>query len=1353
MSSKDTDEGASVSPAPPGRPITAEHKNGFKIMKMAHSTMPSTLKDIYIMGSSSKLEDETLEDCFLRHTEMSMMKYKKIFDKFEREKMLSKDMSDLDVNQLFSLIKYGNQKLAGENDAIWKLENKDPTRLEWLLTAIKHERNTVFHNEPVLTKEQLLAKSDEIRSLLEGALQLAGNLYEKPSTTVGMIQKMKSEMIEIRDQDLSQGDIEDYKNLLLLKDLKNVLKAKGKCELKDTYKKWSHLSPASFLQGEDVQLDVKSVFVRLTVQKAGGKETGSLVSFENLIEFCRDSASGAESAPAAEDGTMSTSAARGRGKDIPAARGSGKDIPAARGRGKDISAARGRGKDISTARGRGMDIPAARGMGKDISAARGRGEDIPAVKSRGMDIPAARGRGKDTPAARGSGKDISAARGRGKDTSAARGRGMDIPAARGSGKDISAARGRGKDISAARGRGKDIPAARGSGKDISAARGRGKDIPAARGSGKDISAARGMGKDIPAARGRGMDIPAARGRGMDTSAARVRGKDISAARGRGEDIPAVKSRGKDIPAAKGRGKDIPAAKGRGKDIPAAKGRGKDIPAARGRGKDTPATRGRGEDIPAARGRGKDIPGARSKPKTTPTAGIRTHLLPKIILVEGRGGAGKTTLIKLLLSQWSDEAQQIVGLDQFDLVLLMECRNSRIDSFDDLLSHLLPKTNANHFKPGDLLKCARQLRLFVIIDGLDEMNQSSDLLFKDILGAQRTSDLVLLCTSRPEKVGYFYHMLPGEYRKVHLKILGIPEECKEQFLECYHDQLKAKDESVQNTADLLAYLRRSPECLKDHYQLPLNLVLLAWLWAGDPSRVTNITTPTELYTKYLQLIEKKLVERLHHNEKTKKMSEEELEQKIKVYLRALYNEALRALKKDCIEKLPNESFKSLKSVCNANSLPCEELLPAFLVLKSEGNQQHAIIPHKLEHDFYAARGLMFQLFDQATEDEVTQKVEGLSSFLSSWNVSTADKILQVAKAELQREIKGQRPGAIMSILSDVDGDDSDDQDLSKYQTLLVQLAGCLYIQSEHQVQDCTARDVVHLLKRSGMGRCDDNEWFQLLDNTWNDVTITNYVAEEIRGDLVVDESHINVARDLLQCGKPKRVILTIKGDPWAIHGLEPLLERVSEGQHPVDIYFHREFRQPKTHMCHRPSLYSVFSRCDVERVMCSLDGDSMLALPSSVRELYLVMAPGQQAVHLQANLPPQLEDLYLHVSVRDSPAEEWLSPVRDVPYVHLFLSDVRQDNIKQACRMAHSLQPEERGFQSIRLPGARLEEEGWMHLLHEMRHLGVQVRNCIMLPSHSLTKTDWRELHNIAEIPPFPYRVRLEAEEVIWLSFL
>ncbi|ROT74725.1 hypothetical protein C7M84_006750 [Penaeus vannamei] len=268
----------------------------------------------------------------------------------------------------------------------------------------------------------------------------------------------------------------------------------------------------------------------------------------------------------------------------------------------------------------------------------------------------------------------------------------------------------------------------------------------------------------------------------------------------------------------------------------------------------------------------------------------------ILLLDGPAGVGKTTLTRKMISDWASERSSMENLTKFHMAILTECRNKDISSLEDLLSTLMPKVS-NEVPDNNLVKYIANRKILFIVDGLDELNPSSDKVLQQIMNLGKSLDVTVICTTRPNRVNDFERRLPDSFAIMHMKVTGIDGSRREEFVRNYSRALD--DEGQRDISGLIQYLTRKESLLQDHWNLPFNLVLVTILWFLDPDAVNKMTTATELFIKTHELIK----EAQKHDANERKVAKLDLEkcQNIFIHLTGLLYHRGKSLKEDrCAE---------------------------------------------------------------------------------------------------------------------------------------------------------------------------------------------------------------------------------------------------------------------------------------------------------------------------------------------------------------------------------------------------------------------------------------------------------------------
>ncbi|XP_069949557.1 uncharacterized protein [Cherax quadricarinatus] len=339
--------------------------------------------------------------------------------------------------------------------------------------------------------------------------------------------------------------------------------------------------------------------------------------------------------------------------------------------------------------------------------------------------------------------------------------------------------------------------------------------------------------------------------------------------------------------------------------------------------------------------------------------------PQILLLEGVAGSGKTTLVKLLTDQWIQGGQgNIKDLDNYDLLLWIQCRNPTINSYQGLLDRLIPDVSTK-FR-NMLPKIIKLCKVIIIVDGLDELNNNSRTLVKSLLlEFQNSIKTTFICTSRPEAVEMFSLTIPEGYDVTIAELRGIKEEHTEEFVRRTHQEITKLTNSNRNTNKLVNKVMVI-KGFHEHLRLPMNLTFFVYILNQEPDELNIRTiTQTQLYHKIHHMSQSKLLERLTNCSKNK-VNESTVQNSVQEILKIIYARSLESLSRDQLS-LEEETVEELISVCNKHDIPYHEILSAFLSLKPiwtwQGIEERYSAPHKGIQDYFSALHIVMTLKQQ------------------------------------------------------------------------------------------------------------------------------------------------------------------------------------------------------------------------------------------------------------------------------------------------------------------------------------------------------------------------------------------------------
>ncbi|XP_068247641.1 uncharacterized protein [Palaemon carinicauda] len=554
----------------------------------------------------------------------------------------------------------------------------------------------------------------------------------------------------------------------------------------------------------------------------------------------------------------------------------------------------------------------------------------------------------------------------------------------------------------------------------------------------------------------------------------------------------------------------------------------------------------------------------------------------VIVISGHAGTGKTTLTKKIIWDWRENQSTMKHLSNHVHLLKAQMRNTAVRSFDDLLHHIMPKVSKD-FKPCDLKNVLLQQKILIILDGLDELNNSSCQLFDELLYLKKSFNFTLLLTTRPEKLKYIEKkLISHDIKMKHIQLLGIPSEKKYEFVKKYHSKISKHVSSITNIKELLSYLKKTEHRLKDLWRVPYNLALIIILWVYGHVDVTNINTAPKLYTEILKLQKSKLKDRLRSNESTHFLDEEDLEKRIENFLYSLGKEAITGLKNDHIN-LPLQSYEKLEKVCDFNAVPTQEMVGAFLQ-RIPGPDIVYSFPHKGLQDYLSALYIWMELTGKDHRYDVDDILKCMKELFLKKRVrpDASENICKYAKERLEYAMKIDQSSftakalgflvpklksssIIHNIFEKLHG--SSKYDASKFQNVFICLIGMFFLEKQ-EVKERNKLEVLNFLQESGVW--DKDSWISILNSVECDEYVASFICKQsqiLEKDIKITDSSLSAYLSLMKALKKPwqnatnvKVDIEVNGDLNECHNLLELihsshfrLKRILITENNIDDY--------------------------------------------------------------------------------------------------------------------------------------------------------------------------------------------------------
>ena len=197
--------------------------------------------------------------------------------------------------------------------------------------------------------------------------------------------------------------------------------------------------------------------------------------------------------------------------------------------------------------------------------------------------------------------------------------------------------------------------------------------------------------------------------------------------------------------------------------------------------------------------------------------------PRVVLIEGNPGMGKTTYCQKLAYDWSvGEIPSDASFSEMKMLLLLKCRDIHVktanieEAIDDqLLPQDAGKKEKEHF--FHFIR-SNQSRILLVLDGLDELRDDLVQGFLPLIQGKVFANVYLILTSRHDA-----GMKVRRYCDTLLEIIGYTQEDVESYIKKYF--ISHEDQSL---ADKMIQKLNGDRHLKELTANPLNTALLCLL---------------------------------------------------------------------------------------------------------------------------------------------------------------------------------------------------------------------------------------------------------------------------------------------------------------------------------------------------------------------------------------------------------------------------------------------------------------------------------------------------------------------------------------------
>ncbi|XP_030851713.1 NACHT, LRR and PYD domains-containing protein 3-like [Strongylocentrotus purpuratus] len=249
------------------------------------------------------------------------------------------------------------------------------------------------------------------------------------------------------------------------------------------------------------------------------------------------------------------------------------------------------------------------------------------------------------------------------------------------------------------------------------------------------------------------------------------------------------------------------------------------------------------------------------------------VFPKRLMVEGDGGAGKTTFCSKMAWDWAERTKEF---EEFDWVLVIPFRNTKEgQTVGEIAKTYLSDSNTVQPRQIDKYILSAPTKVFIIFDGLDEyegdiLKESSDI--AKILRSEKFVECRVMVTTRPWRAFPFKSHEIMMQTFAFLAIAGFDKENISIYITKYFQDDPAGYE-------LIKYIESNDQIQENMAPFPLYIAMLCILWRTSDADKRNIIrklkTFSQLFTAIIISLTDHYLTKQHQNPNDKILTKKEM----------------------------------------------------------------------------------------------------------------------------------------------------------------------------------------------------------------------------------------------------------------------------------------------------------------------------------------------------------------------------------------------------------------------------------------------------------------------------------------------